>query len=114
MKAFLQKHYPLILLILSALILLIRAFYGFCWSDETFYYSIAYRFLQGDAPFFEEWYPTQLNSIFLMPFVALYRLIAGSNDGIILTFRILYVLVSFLIAWQLFRVMEKETTKWGA
>lgn len=114
MKSFLQKHYPLILLSLSALILIIRAFYGFCWSDETFYYSIAYRFLQGDAPFVEEWYPTQLNSIFLMPFVALFRLIAGGNDGMILTFRILYVLASFGIAWFLYAVMRNETSKFGA
>ena len=111
MKAFLQKHYPLIVLSLSALVLLIRAFYGFCWSDETFYYSIAYRFLQGDAPFVEEWYPTQLNSIFLMPFVGLYRLIAGGNDGLILTFRLLYVLACFGIAWLLFRVLCEETAK---
>lgn len=114
MKSFLQKHYPLILLSLGALILIIRAFYGFCWSDETFYYSIAYRFLQGDAPFVEEWYPTQLNSIFLMPFVALFRLITGGNDGMILTFRILYVLVSWGIAWFLYSVMRRETAGFGA
>ncbi len=110
MKPFLKKHYPMILLILCALILVVRAFYGFCWSDETFYYSISYRFLQGDAPFYEEWYPTQLNSIFLIPPVALYRLIAGGTDGIILTFRILYVIASFGIAVMIHRVLSKETS----
>ena len=111
MRMLIRKHYPKILLSLSGLILLLRACFGFCWSDESFYYSIAYRFLQGDVPFLEEWYPTQLNSIFLLPFVALFRLITGSNNGILLTFRILYVLVSTAVAFMVFFVLSKETRR---
>ncbi|MBQ7582725.1 MAG: hypothetical protein IJU25_07900 [Lachnospiraceae bacterium] len=109
MKALIKKDYPKILFALSALILLLRALCGFCWSDESFYYSVACRLLQGAVPFSEEWYPTQLSGIFLMPFVALYRLIVGSNDGILLTFRILYVLVTTGVSVIIYRVLQKET-----
>ncbi|MBO4902176.1 MAG: hypothetical protein J5518_05230 [Lachnospiraceae bacterium] len=114
MKAFIRKKLPIIILLLSALILLIRAFYGFCWSDETFYYAVAGRFVRGDVPLYEEWHPTQLNGVFLMPFVALFRLITGGCTGLILTFRILYVCVSTAIAYMAFRVLKKETGTFSA
>lgn len=105
MKNIIKKKYPLILIDLSVIILIIRAFYGFCFSDETFYYSITYRLLSGDEPFFTEWYPTQLNSILLMPLVGLYKAAFG-NFGVILAFRILYVIICGMCAIFLYRVIS--------
>lgn len=105
MKEILKKYYPHILIALSLIILIYRAFLGFCFSDETFYYSISYRLLSGDSPFFTEWYPTQLNSILLLPIAGLYNLCFGST-GVILFFRILYVIVSVFCAVFLYKVVS--------
>ena len=52
--------------------LLIRAFYGFCQSDESFYVSTAGRFAAGDLVFADEWHPTQLAALITMPVYKVY------------------------------------------
>ena len=100
--------YPYILLGLSCLILFIRCFYSFCWSDETFYFSTCHRFFTGDSVFLHEWFPTQLSSLILLPFYAAYILIIGSTTGIILYFRILYVILSLVNAVIMYRILSRH------
>lgn len=66
--------------------------YGFGGNDEPFYLTIPHRLTLGDALFSDEWHLSQLSGFLLLPFVALYRLITGSTDGIILAARVVYVL----------------------
>ena len=109
------KHiYPYVLTGLSGLLLFIRCFYSFCWSDETFYFSTCHRFFTGDSIFLHEWFPTQLSSLILLPFYSLYMLIYGSNDGIILYFRILYVIFSLINAVVLFRILSHHISSFFA
>lgn len=110
-RTFLKKYYPELIFALSLLLLLLRGMLSFCWSDETLYYSTAYRFLQGDAPFFHEWYPTQLLSILLLPFLAVFRLFSGSMDGVILYFRILTVLLSGASAYSVYRLLRERVVR---
>lgn len=42
------------LIILYGIILLIRAKYGFIWSDEGHYFAVSWRFVQGDLPLIHE------------------------------------------------------------
>lgn len=100
--------YPYILLGLASLILFIRCFYSFCWSDETFYISTCHRFFTGDSVFLHEWFPTQLSSLILLPFYSLYVLIVGSNTGIILYFRILFVAMSLINAIVLYNILKQH------
>lgn len=102
---------PCLVLILCTVILLLRAFYSFCWSDESFYFSTAYRFYLGDSIFRHDWFPTQLSGIILLPFLALFIGITGGTAGILLYFRILYVLFSAGNAWLTFRILKKHTEK---
>lgn len=102
-----SKSLPLTLLTICAAALLLRARYSFCWSDEPFYFSTANRFLQGDCIFVHEWFPTQLVSFILLPFQWLYRSAVGSNTGIILYFRFLYVILSYAIAIAVYRIIRK-------
>ncbi len=111
MKKSLEKIspiYPYILIILSAVILIIRSLYSFCWSDETFYFSTCHRFFTGDSVFLHEWFPTQLSSIILLPFYSIYMTICGSNTGIILYFRILFVLMSLINSVIMFRILKQH------
>ena len=104
----LSHIYPYILLGLSGLILFIRCFYSFCWSDETFYISTCHRFFTGDSVFLHEWFPTQLSSLILLPFYTFYMFFFGSNTGIILYFRILFVIMSLINATVLFSILRQH------
>lgn len=108
MKEFVKKYSIYILFVICALMCIYRALKGFCWSDETFYISTADRFFKGDALIKQEWYRTQMSSVICLPFYALYVLITGSNAGIILYFRALYLILSFTTAYIAYRVIKKE------
>lgn len=111
---FLKKNYPYILLGLSVLILLWKSFYGFCWSDESFYLSVTNRFFQGDMPIRDEWQPTQLENVLNVPLYALYIAITGSNDGIYLFFRLVYVILEGIAAFSIFNLLKKSVSKFSA
>lgn len=102
------KNHAYACLLICFLVLLWRSFKGFCWTDESFYISTADRFIKGDIPLVDEWFRTQMSSILMVPFYAVYRLIVGSNTGIVLYFRILYLLLSSATAIVYFRVLRKE------
>ena len=69
-----------------------KSFRGMGPIDEHFYISMGYRFVKGDALFYDEWHITQLISLFLAPFIWLFIKITGSMNGIVHFFRILYVI----------------------
>ena len=108
MKDFLKKNHVYICLIICALIMLWRAFLGFCWTDESFYISTCDRFYKGDIPLVSEWYRTQMSSIVMLPFYYLYMILAGTNAGVVLYFRLLYLALSVGISFLYFRVLKKE------
>ncbi len=114
MKSKLQKlnpYLPYFILSLCAIVLIIKAQYSFCWSDETFYFSTTNRFYQGDAFFKDEWFPTQLVSLLLLPFYRFFLLINGSSDGVLLFFRACFVLFSYLMAILTYRIIGKQYSR---
>lgn len=108
MNSFLKKYGIYIFFGICFLVCLFRAFKGFCWTDESFYYSTADRFFRGDALLKEEWYRTQISSVFCLPFYAIFVWITGGNAGVVLFFRILYLLLSFTVAIVTFNVIKKD------
>lgn len=68
-----------------------RQFYGFNKNDEIFYISTVYRFFQGDAMLVDEWNNVQLFALITYPVYCLVRLFHDSNEGIVLIFRIAYL-----------------------
>jgi len=99
---------PYIIFVVSAIALMLRARLSFCWSDESFYFSTSDRFLKGDLIFVHEWFPTQLVSFILLPFHYLFKLVVGSNDGVILYFRYLYIIFSLAAAIIVFNILKKK------
>ena len=61
-----------------------RAFYGLDWTDESYYLAVTKRFFQGDRPFREEWFTTQLIGVLLLPLYSLYHGVTGGTEGILL------------------------------
>ncbi|MDD3368250.1 MAG: hypothetical protein PHP50_05065 [Lachnospiraceae bacterium] len=94
------------LLLVMAIALLIRTFFGMDWSDESLYIANAYRFYQGDMFMVEDWLPTQMASILLLPFMYIYCPFFGMN-GIILFFRVLYLLFQTAIAIRVFFFIKR-------
>ena len=97
------------LIILFGIALLIRAKYGFIWSDEGHYYAVAWRFAQGDLPLIHEWHVSQLHSILLIPYVKLMRLILGEGmHGFLLISRYLYTASEIVMGLCIYRVFRNE------
>ncbi len=105
------RKYPFAYIIygMLAVCLIWRGFYGFCQSDESFYVSTAGRFAAGDLVFVDEWHPTQLSSLITMPFYRLYTAFSGGTTGILLYFRILYVIFTACEAVLVYRILSGET-----
>lgn len=78
--------------------LVIRLKYGFDPTDESYYYALAKRFYQGDIPFIDEWYPSQIYAVLLMPFYVLYTFVVPSGDGIILAGRYIYLIIQIIVS----------------
>lgn len=76
---------------------IVRICSGLNIYDESFYISNTLRFINGDAMLVDEWHTTQMMGFLLYPFVYMYLLVTGKNDGIILYMRLIYVLVKLLI-----------------
>ncbi|MCD8150429.1 MAG: hypothetical protein LUE92_12920 [Clostridiales bacterium] len=76
----------------------IRQFYGFNKNDEVFYISTVYRFFQGDAMLVDEWNNGQLFTFITYPLYYLTRLVLTSNDGIVLIFRMYYLIFQVMVS----------------
>ena len=75
-----------------------RQFFGFNKNDEIFYISTVYRFFQGDAMLVDEWNNVQLFALITYPIYWLIRLFHDSNEGIILIFRMAYLVFQALVS----------------
>ena len=90
------------------LILFWRCFYSVNTTDEAYYIGTVYRLWFGDGMLCDEWNPTQqMCSFWLYPFYALFRLILGSNDGMILAFRLLYIVFQLFISGYMYGKLKK-------
>lgn len=89
-------------------LLLWRCFYSVNTTDEAYYIGTVYRLWTGDGMLCDEWNPTQqMCSFWLYPFYVLFRLILGSNEGMILAFRLLYVVFQLVISLYLYKRLKE-------
>ena len=114
MKKQLQSKFPYCILLFAGILLLIKCFFSFCWSDETFYFSTAYRFYQGDSIFQHDWFPTQLSSVMLLPLFSAFVKIVGSTEGVILFFRICFVIYAVILSIVIYRIIRHSYPQWIA
>lgn len=88
-----------------AVLLILRAFYGFDWSDETYYAALPYRFALGDRLFIDSWDIHQTSAMLLVPLYWAYLHINGSMDGILLFMRLLFVVFQLAASVYLYHVL---------
>lgn len=90
------------------LILFWRCFYSVNTTDEAYYIGTVYRLWFGDGMLCDEWNPTQqMCSFWLYPFYVIFRMILGSNDGMILAFRLLYIVFQLFISGYMYGKLKK-------
>ena len=91
----------------AAVVLAVRAMYGFCWSDESFYLTFAQRLWNGQKLILDEWHPVQFYSALFYPILSLYHVLFG-NRGIYLFAREVYVALAFGTAMLLYRTLCRK------
>lgn len=100
-----------ILLFAGALVFLLwKCRYGFGNWDESFYLTVPYRLLQGDALFADEWHLSQMSSVLLLPFVYVYMAVFKTTAGMLLTFRYIYIAVQAAASVFIFIKLKKYST----
>lgn len=102
---------PWLILGMCSICLLIRSFYSFSWSDESFYLTMVHRFWLGEKMFADEWYTTQLSAPVLLPFYTFYQWFSGGNDGVYLYFRLLYWAISTAVAMFAYGTLKKYNSR---
>ena len=88
--------------------LCVRALYGFCWSDESFYLTFAQRLWNGQQLILDEWHPVQFYSAIFYPVLTAYRFFFGT-EGIYLFARILYVVLAWGVSLFVLLTFRKYT-----
>lgn len=71
--------------------------YGNADIDEAFYPTVPFRLLKGDALLQDEWHVTQLSGFLLVPFMALQRFLFGGTEGMILHFRVFWLMEHLMV-----------------
>ena len=75
---------------------------GMGFMDEAFYLTIPKRILQGDTLLVDEWHLSQLSGFLLVPWMVLYNLVVPDGIGIVLFFRLIYVVIQALFVVYLY------------
>jgi len=109
MKINLKKITYVITFILLFAVLWWRSKYGIASGDECFYLTVPYRMLQGDTLFLNEWYPTQLSGLLLYPLLKIVIGITKTTEGLMLTFRYIYLILQLLTSIILYLSLKKHS-----
>lgn len=108
MKKKIQKNdIFFILVILFGLLLHMIGILCYPEGDETFYFSVPLRLINGDSLIQDEWHLTQFSSLFLYLPVYLWMKIKGSTDGIIVFMRVLYLLIHTVTSLGIYKFFRK-------
>lgn len=100
-------------ILLMGMLLIVRAHYGMDTTDETFYLATAKRFCDGDLLFKNDWNTAQIMGLLLTPLYRGYVFVHGSNEGIMLFSRILFVMLGVFTAFFLFGILRRLTENCG-
>lgn len=95
-----EKHHLVfgICFLLCMILFLWRCFYSINYYDEPYGIAVIWRFFKGGAILAEDWHPSQqLTAWILYPLYLFWYTLLGGNDGIMLAFRISYVVFQGLI-----------------
>lgn len=76
--------------------------------DESFYLSIPYRMAKGDSLLVHEWHVSQLWSFLIYPIMKTYLAVASGTEGIVLSFRYIYMLIQLTVVAVAYLALRKR------
>lgn len=82
-------------------------FFNHHYSDETFYYTIPLRLINGSSLLQHEWHLTQFSSVFTYLPVRIFMALFGLTDGIIIFMRCVYILAHTIVTIAIYRFFKK-------
>lgn len=97
--------------ILCVLLVAWRLRYGVDWTDEGLYVALPWRFVLGDRPFIEELDLHQTAALITYPFVWAWMRVVGSNTGIVLFLRVLWLAFVSGVAVVGYSLMKRLVAK---
>lgn len=101
--------------ILSAIIMIIRVFYGTELTDEAFYVSDALTMMHGNVYYAYNNYSYGTGGVFLMiPLLFIYELFVPNNAGVFLYTRICYMIFWYTVSILGYRILKKDFKKSSA
>lgn len=103
-----NNNYSVVIVIVIcvlSLVQFVRLFFVFPSTDESYYFTQALRFAQGDVIFRDSWDVIQTQGIFLTPIYYVYLKIFGGK-GIVLFGRILYFALVHFIALIMYNELK--------
>ena len=83
--------------------------YGFHFFDEANWLALSDRLMRGDALLYDDWTLTQIPLVILYPLVRLYHAVFGGNEGIIITFRYIFVFFHCVNTIALYLMLRKKS-----
>jgi len=104
-------------LVLAILVIILMAIipYGVdYWADESYAIATPTRYLMGDRPLVDSWDTNFSSAILTMPLLKTYVAVTGSNEGVVLAFRWLWVLVAAGTSVTALVVLRKQLSTWAA
>ncbi len=110
-KKKIEKILIYVLFVFATIFLFHRAKYGYIYNDEPFILTLSHRLVQGDAFMYHEWQPTQLTGFLNYPWMVLFTSTHTNNDGMILFFRYIYVILNTLATILTYYRLSKYTQK---
>lgn len=82
-----------------------------CDIDESYAITLSYRLVMGDHLFKEMWEVHQASSIFMAPFIWVYRRVVGNTIGMVVFLRIVGCVIQFFVALALCHSLSKHISK---
>lgn len=86
--------------------LFFKCFYGFDWSDESYYIELIARISAGDRFFIDVTDPHQLVAVIGLPFYYFWNIFLSDFIGIILYFRIVYTMLECCLLIYVYRTLK--------
>ncbi len=96
-----------ILVLLSVAAAVVKIIVGF-EMDEGFIIALGMRIVNGEHWFKDMWEIYQTSSVFMAPFLYIYRSAAGSLDGVVIFLRIVSTLIQLLVACFVYKSLIKH------
>ncbi len=97
-----QTLLGLAVILCASFFLVYHALYGISTPDESFYLTIPYRLMHGDALLIHEWHVTQFSSLLQYLPTLIFVKLTGSWEGILLFWRMLFVVCQVFVSCFVF------------